>query len=51
MNTSGSAGAAAEQQRGWALQGVPQYKRAATALDGLVEFGAVNCDKHNPLCR
>ena len=25
------------------MRGVPQYKRAAVALDGVVEFGAVNC--------
>jgi hypothetical protein len=28
----------------------PQFKRAAVALDGVVEFGAVNCDKASSLC-
>ena len=32
------------------MRGVPQYKRAAVALDGVVEFGAVNCDKAHQLC-
>ena len=27
-----------------------QFKRAAVALDGVVEFGAVNCDKASSLC-
>ena len=29
---------------------VAHFKRAAVALDGLAEFGAVNCDKAHTLC-
>lgn len=32
------------------MRSVAHFKRAAVALDGLAEFGAVNCDKAHTLC-
>ena len=35
---------------GHCQQLVPEYKKAATALKGVVKVGAVNCDDHNSIC-
>lgn len=35
---------------GHCQQLVPEYKKAGTALKGVINVGAVNCDDHNSIC-